>query len=85
MSSRIDEARRFLVGGDIAGARRACEPCLAAPADKSDLAAAHLILAACCRREGKLAPMIAHAESAVAAMPEDALAHYALAECVDET
>jgi protein O-GlcNAc transferase len=85
MSSRSEEARHLLLGGDIAGARRACEPCLRTPADPSDLGHAHLILAACCRREGDLAAMIAHAESAVQAMPDDALSHYALAECVEET
>ncbi len=85
MTSGFEEARRLLLSGDLAGARRACEPCLAAPADKAGLAGAHLVLAACCRREGNLPAMIAHAETAVAAMPDDALAHYALAECVDET
>ncbi len=35
MTSGIEEARRLLLSGDLAGARRACEPCLAAPADKS--------------------------------------------------
>jgi CRISPR-associated protein Csy1 len=83
MSERVDEARRLLRAGDVAGARRACELCLIAPTGKSDLAGAHLILAACCRREGDLRAMIAHAETAVAVMPGDALAHYALAECVD--
>jgi predicted O-linked N-acetylglucosamine transferase (SPINDLY family) len=82
---RIERARQLLVAGDIPGARRACEPCVTAPVDTNELAGAHLILAACCRREGDRTGMLAHAENAVAAMPSDALAHYALAECVDES
>ena len=83
--SRIDHARQLLLTGDIAAARRACETCLTAPVDAKELAGAHLILAACCRREGDPVAMLAHAASAVAATPRDALAHYALAECVDES
>lgn len=83
--SRIDHARQLLLAGDIAAARRACEACLTAPVDAKELAGAHLILAACCRRESDPVAMLAHAASAVAATPRDALAHYALAECVDET
>jgi CRISPR-associated protein Csy1 len=83
--SRIERARRLLLAGDIPGARRACDACLIAPVDAKELAGAHLILAACCRRESDLVAMLAHAASAVAATPRDALAHYALAECVDET
>src|ERR1700686_2875729 len=83
--SRIDHARQLLLAGDIAAARRACEACLTAPVDAKELAGAHLILAACCRRERDPVAMLAHAASAVAATPRDALAHYALAECVDET
>jgi CRISPR-associated protein Csy1 len=84
-NSRIDHARQLLLAGDIAAARRACEACLAAPVDARELAGAHLILAACCRRESDPVAMLAHATSAVAATPRDALVHYALAECLDET
>jgi protein O-GlcNAc transferase len=83
--NRLDHARQLLLAGDIAAARRACEACLTAPVDAKELAGAHLILAACCRRESDPVAMLAHAASAVAATPRDALAHYALAECVDET
>src|ERR1700682_579356 len=83
--SRSDHARQLLRAGTIAAARRACEACLAAPVDAKELAGAHMILAACCRRESDKAGMLAHAASAVAAMPRDALAHYALAESFDET
>jgi CRISPR-associated protein Csy1 len=83
--SRIDHARQLLLAGDIAAARRACEACLTAPVDPREMAGAHLILAACCRRESDPVAMLAHAASAVAATPRDALAHYALAECLDET
>ena len=83
--SRIERARQLLLAGDIPGSRRACEACLIAPVDAKELAAAHLILAACCRRESDKPGMLAHADSAVAATPRDALAHYALAECVSET
>jgi hypothetical protein len=79
--SRIDHARQLLLAGDIAAARRVCEACLPAPVDAKELAGAHLILAACCRGESDPVAMLAHAASAVAATPGDALAHYALAEC----
>jgi protein O-GlcNAc transferase len=85
MSGRTERARQLLLAGDIAGARGACGPGVMAPVDANELTAAHLILAACCRREGDLAAMLVHADSAVAVTPHDALAHYALAECVDET
>src|ERR1700674_4990984 len=78
--SRIERARQLLLAGDIPGSRRACEACLIAPVDAKELAAAHLILAACCRRESDKPGMLAHADSAVAATPHDALA-----ECVSET
>src|ERR1700693_151862 len=83
--SRIELARQLLLAGDIPGSRRAGEAALTAPVDAKELAAGHLILAACCRRESDRAGMLAHAASAVAATPRDALAHYALAESVDET
>ncbi len=81
---RIEHARGLLLANDIAGARLLCETCLLAPSDARELAGAHLILAACSRRQGDPATMLAHAMSAVAATPDDALAHYALAECADE-
>src|SRR5450755_965352 len=82
---RIELARQMLLAGDIAGARLACDPCVKSPLDAKELAGAHLILAACCRRQSDLTAMLAHAASAVAATPHDALAHYALAECLDES
>ena len=85
MTERVEHARQLLLAGDSPGARRACEAFLTAPIDERELAGAHLILAACFRREGDLVAMLAHAETAVAATPNDALVHYALAECVDET
>src|ERR1022692_2899157 len=85
MTGRVEHARQLLLAGDSPGARRACEACLTDPFDEREPAGAHLIRAACRRREGDLVAMLAHAETAVAATPNDALVHYALAECVDET
>ena len=82
--SRIELARQLLVAGDLPGARRASEVCLSAPVDAKEKAGAHMILAACCRRESDQKGMLEHATKAVAAAPGDALAHYALAECVDK-
>jgi protein O-GlcNAc transferase len=82
--ARIDRARQLLVAGDVNSARMACDASLAAPADANEAAGAHLILAACCRREGNVAAMVAHAVAATAAAPRDAMVHYALAECVEE-
>jgi protein O-GlcNAc transferase len=81
---RIELARQMLLAGDTAGARLASDACVKSPTDTKEVASAHLILAACARRDGDVAAMLAHAASAVAATPHDALAHYALAECVDE-
>jgi CRISPR-associated protein Csy1 len=83
--SRIELARQLLVAGDLPGARRASEACLSAPVDAKEKAGAHMILAACCRRESDQKGMLEHATKAVAAAPGDALAHYALAESVDKT
>ena len=84
-SGRVEIARRHLLAGDFAGARRESEACLAAAVDASETSAAHLILAACCRAGSDHEGMVAHAAAAVAAAPGDALGHYALAECVDQT
>ena len=81
---RVERARQLLAAGDVAGARAACDMCIAATANTQEIAGAHLILAACSRREGDIAAMVAHAAAATAAAPDDAMAHYALAECVDE-
>lgn len=81
--ARIESARRKLLAGDFAGARLACDPSLRS-AEAKERAGAHLILAACCRHDGDLKAMLAHAAEAVTETPRDALAHYALAECVDE-
>src|ERR1700682_2863571 len=81
---RVEQARRLFAAGDVAGARAACDMCIAATAEAHEIAGAHLILAACSRREGDIAAMVAHAAAATAAAPDDAMAHSALAECVDE-
>jgi Flp pilus assembly protein TadD len=70
--------------GDIVNARRACEVVLLAPASAQEAADARLLLVEYSRRTGDPKAGAAHAEAAVAAAPRDALAHYALAVCVDE-
>ncbi|TMH00536.1 MAG: hypothetical protein E6H67_19240, partial [Betaproteobacteria bacterium] len=80
---RVEGAWQLLAAGDIAGARRAGEACLAAPSEPGEIASAHLILAACSRKEGDSGAMVAHATAATAVAPGNALTHYALAESVD--
>ena len=80
----IDAARKLLLAGDIAAARRTCEAALLIAADPGECSGAQLLLAECSRRSGDLQGGLEHARSAVAAAPDDAAARYLLARCVDE-
>ena len=82
---RIEAARKLYLGGDWVGARRACEAVLIAPTDAQEATDARLVLIECARRSGDRQTGMVHARAAVAATPEHALAHYALAVCCDES
>jgi predicted O-linked N-acetylglucosamine transferase (SPINDLY family) len=82
---RLDAARRQFAGGDIAGARHAAELIVQAPVDTREAAGAQLVLVECSRRERNPRAAIAHAQAAIAATPDDALTHYALAIAQDES
>ncbi len=84
-AARLDAARQLYVSGDFAGARRAAEAILLAPRDAREASGARLVLVECGRRAGDPATGVTHARAAVQATPEDALAHHALAICLDET
>jgi Tfp pilus assembly protein PilF len=83
-TERISAARKMFFSGDTVNARRACEVVLLAPANAQEATDARLILVEYSRRAGDPRAGAAHAEAAVAAAPHDALAHYALAVCVEE-
>jgi CRISPR-associated protein Csy1 len=83
VKTSIDSARRLLAAGDIGGTRLACEALLAKSSVAEEIAAAHLILAACYRRE-RIGVALAHARAAVASAPASADGHYALAEQLDD-
>jgi protein O-GlcNAc transferase len=78
--SRIERARQRFSAGETAAARRECETILKGARDDAERAAAHLLLAACCRKDGDLDTALTHARAAIAWAPRDPLAHYALAE-----
>ena len=80
----IESARRLLAAGDVNGARLACAALLATSSVAEEIAAAHLILAACCRRERNGVAALAHARAAVASAPAGADGHYALGEQLDD-
>jgi predicted O-linked N-acetylglucosamine transferase (SPINDLY family) len=84
-TQRIESARNLYFGGDLVGARRACEVVLRAPVDAQEVTDARLILIECARRSGDTQAGLAHAKAAVEATPHHALAHYALAVCEDES
>ncbi|HKE40969.1 MAG TPA: tetratricopeptide repeat protein [Casimicrobiaceae bacterium] len=84
-TQRIESARNLYFGGDLVGARRACEVVLLAPIDAQEATDARLILVECARRSGDTQAGVAHAKAAVASTPHHALAHYALAVCEDES
>jgi len=77
---QTERARQRLNTGDSAGARRECEAVLAGASTDAERAAAHLILAACCRKENNVDDALAHARAATTATPGDPVAHYAMAE-----
>jgi CRISPR-associated protein Csy1 len=83
--SRAEQARQRLAAGDLEGARREAEAIVAGVASESERGAAYLLLAACCRKAGDTAAALAHARSAIACAPRDALAHYAHSELQDVT
>jgi CRISPR-associated protein Csy1 len=79
-SSRIEQARQRFGAGDTEAARRECEAILMGARDDAERAAAHLLLAACCRKDRDLDAALEHARIAIADTPRDPLAHYAMAE-----
>ena len=79
-SVRADQARRRLAAGDLAGARRDAEAIVAGSTSGAERGAAHLLLAACCEKDGDPAAALVHAGAAVDCAPRDPLAHYAHAE-----
>jgi CRISPR-associated protein Csy1 len=79
-SARTDQARQRLAAGDIAAARREAEAIVDGAASDAERSAAHLLLAACCEKDGDAAAALMHARSAVGYAPRNALAHYAHAE-----
>jgi CRISPR-associated protein Csy1 len=83
-TAHADQARRRLASGDVAGARREAEAILASAASGAERGAAHLVLAACCEKNGDPAAALLHARSAVACAPGEALVHYAHAELQDK-
>ena len=74
------DAQKRLAAGDFDAARKIATAVLAASETDADLAAAHLVLAACLRKAGDADGALAHARAAVGINPQDAIAHYALAE-----
>src|ERR1700674_5038044 len=84
-STRIDQARQRLAAGDIAAARREAEAIVADAASDAERGAAHLVLAACCEKDGDAAAALMHARTAVGCAPRNALAHYAHAELQETT
>jgi predicted O-linked N-acetylglucosamine transferase (SPINDLY family) len=84
-TSRVERARQRLAAQDSAGAHRECVMILADKrAAVSELAGAHLVLATCCRKSGDNASALSHAEQAVALVPDDPLARYAVAEVLED-
>src|SRR5688572_16056741 len=83
--SRVERAQQRLSAQDLAGARRECAAILSdAAAEPGELAGAHLVLAACCRRGADPAAALAHLHGAVAMTPADPLTRYALAELLED-
>ncbi|HUH91969.1 MAG TPA: tetratricopeptide repeat protein [Casimicrobiaceae bacterium] len=78
--SRVESARQRLAAGDIDGARRASEAIVAEAATEAERGAAYLVLSACFQKGGSPAAALAHAKSAIACAPRNAMAHYAHAE-----
>jgi protein O-GlcNAc transferase len=81
--SRAEQARQRLAAGDLEGARREAEAIVAGSGGERERGAAHLVLAACCRKGGDTAAALVHARSAIACAPGDAVAHYAHSELQD--
>src|SRR5215467_2623526 len=84
-TQRIKAAHKLVVSGALEEARRACEEVLRSAVDKAEAVHARLILVECSRRSGDVQGGLEHARAAIAAAPDDAGAHYALAVCVDES
>ena len=78
--TRVEHARQRFSAGDTAAARRECEAILKSARDGAERAAAHLLLAACCRKDRDMDAALAHARAALADTPRDPVAHYAMAE-----
>ena len=79
LEAALAAARSRLTAGDLDGARKLCAPVVAGT-NPQLTATAHLILSACADRSGDAASARAHAESALRANPDDAVAQYAWAE-----
>jgi protein O-GlcNAc transferase len=76
----VERARQRFLAGDTAAARRECEAILKGITTDPERAAAHLLLAACCRKDRDPDAALAHARAAIAITPRDPIANYALAE-----
>ena len=83
--SRVEQALQRFRAGDTRAARRECEAILMGARDDAERAAARLLLAACCRKDGDLDAALAHARTAIADTPRDPLTHYAMAELQEAT
>ena len=78
--SPVELARQRFIAGDTATARRECEAILKGTPADAERAAAHLLLAACCRKDRDPDAALAHARAAITMTPHDPIANYALAE-----
>ncbi len=78
--SLMERARQLFSAGDIAGARRECDALLKGEAADSERATAHMLLAACYRKNKDLDAALRHGRAAVATAPSDPIGYYALAE-----
>jgi protein O-GlcNAc transferase len=77
---RAAQAQQRLQAGDFAGARRIGDAILTTPADAAEHAAAHLVVAACGKKEGKVEIAASHVQAALALTPNDPIAYYLDAE-----
>ena len=78
-AAAVERARARLAAGDVAGARRECERALRS-GDAKAAAAAHLVLSGCAKRDRDETAQRRHVDQALALDPDNALAHYAVAE-----
>lgn len=75
----LDRARALLAAGDIARAQGICSQIVGSGSPR-DAARALLVLSACAQRSGDSSSARRHVEAALRKNPDDAFAHYALAE-----